>query len=161
MKKILFTLLMALVAMTITAKDWKTVVVTTNPQMHCENCENKIKGNLKFVKGIKDVQTSVAEQKVTIQYNEKQTNEEAILKAFKKFGYTATVVNCCSKAESGCAKAEGCPNAEQSACCKKAETGCPKAESGCSKAEAGCSKPEGACQKTESGCCGKCEKAQK
>ena len=27
------------------AKDIKTVVLTTNPQMHCENCEKKIKDN--------------------------------------------------------------------------------------------------------------------
>ena len=30
------------------AKDIKTVVLTTNPQMHCENCEKKIKDNIRF-----------------------------------------------------------------------------------------------------------------
>ena len=49
---------MMLVAMVTFAKDIKTVVFTTNPQMHCENCENKIKGNLRFEKGIKEITTS-------------------------------------------------------------------------------------------------------
>lgn len=30
-----------------------TLVVTTQPQMHCENCEKKIKSNIRFVKGTK------------------------------------------------------------------------------------------------------------
>ena len=28
-----------------------TLVVTTQPQMHCQNCEKKIKSNIRFVKG--------------------------------------------------------------------------------------------------------------
>lgn len=74
------------------AKDIKTVVFTTVPQMHCENCENKIKGNLRFEKGIKDIQTSVPDQKVTIQYDADKTNPEKIAKGFAKIGYEATVV---------------------------------------------------------------------
>ena len=35
------------------AKDIKTVVLTTTPQMHCANCEKKIKENIRFEKGIK------------------------------------------------------------------------------------------------------------
>ena len=31
------------------AKDIKTVVLTTNPQMHCNNCENKIKNNIRHL----------------------------------------------------------------------------------------------------------------
>uniref|UniRef100_UPI004026F15A hypothetical protein n=1 Tax=Prevotella sp. TaxID=59823 RepID=UPI004026F15A len=34
------------------AKDIKTVVFTTTPQMHCAACENKIKSNLRFEKGL-------------------------------------------------------------------------------------------------------------
>ena len=30
-----------------------TLVVTTTPEMHCEGCENKIKKNIRFVKGTK------------------------------------------------------------------------------------------------------------
>ena len=39
---------MMLTAMVTLAKDIKTVVFTTNPEMHCESCEKKIKGNLRF-----------------------------------------------------------------------------------------------------------------
>ena len=30
------------------AKDIKTVMLTTNPEMHCNNCEKKIKENIRF-----------------------------------------------------------------------------------------------------------------
>ena len=48
-----------MVAMIATAKDIKTVVFTTTPQMHCANCEAKIKGNLRFEKGVKAIKTDV------------------------------------------------------------------------------------------------------
>ena len=35
-----------------------TLVVTTQPQMHCQNCEKKIKSNIRFVKGTKKIATS-------------------------------------------------------------------------------------------------------
>ena len=93
---------------------------TTLPQMHCENCENKIKGNLRFEKGIKQITTSVPDQKVTIEYDADKTTPENIAKGFAKIGYKATVVT-------GEAKKKGC-----SGCSKKAEVkkeGC----GGCSK----------------------------
>ena len=40
------------------AKDIRTVVLTTAPQMHCENCENRIKSNIRFEKGIKEIVTA-------------------------------------------------------------------------------------------------------
>ena len=48
MKKILLMFTMMMVAMVGFAKDIKTVVFTTTPQMHCAACENKIKSNLRF-----------------------------------------------------------------------------------------------------------------
>ncbi len=74
------------------AKDIKTVVVTTSPQMHCENCEKKIKNNLRFEKGIKKIETNVEKQTVTINYDADKTSEEKVLKGFEKFGYTAKPV---------------------------------------------------------------------
>ena len=56
MKKVIFSSAMMLIALVAMAKDIKTVVVTTQPQMHCENCEKKIKGNLRFEKGVKEIQ---------------------------------------------------------------------------------------------------------
>ena len=64
-----------------------TLVVTTNPQMHCENCEKKIKSNIRFVKGTKNIDTSVKEQKVTIIYDSKKASYKDFVAAFKKIGY--------------------------------------------------------------------------
>lgn len=73
MKKILLMFVMIMVAMVGFAKDIKTVVFTTTPQMHCEACENKIKNNLRFEKGIKNIETSVPNQTVTVKYNADKT----------------------------------------------------------------------------------------
>ena len=72
-------------AQTQTATD--TLVVTTQPQMHCQNCEKKIKSNIRFVKGTKQISTSLEEQKVTIVYNSKKANYDDFVAAFKKIGY--------------------------------------------------------------------------
>ena len=74
------------------AKDIKTVVVTTNPQMHCESCENKIKGNLRFEKGVKQIECNIDKQRVTVTYDADKTNSEKIIQSFGKFGYKATEV---------------------------------------------------------------------
>ena len=42
-----------------------TLRVTTTPQMHCSGCENRIKQNIRFVKGVKKIETSVEKQTVT------------------------------------------------------------------------------------------------
>ena len=62
MKKILLLLIAALTMTMASAKDIKTVVLTTVPQMHCENCEKRIKENIRFEKGVKKIVTDV-EQK--------------------------------------------------------------------------------------------------
>lgn len=155
MKKIMTIMAMLVFAIGMFAKDIKTVVFTTLPQMHCENCENKIKGNLRFEKGIKEISTSVPEQKVTIQYDADKTNPEKIAKGFAKIGYEATVVTENAKKEGckGCAKkAEG----GNGGCCKQKATD-EKAE-GCCKQNTAEQKAEGCCkQKAEgekkAGCC--------
>lgn len=54
-------------------REIKTVVFTTTPQMHCAACENKIKNNLRFEKGIKNIEISVPNQTVTVKYNADKT----------------------------------------------------------------------------------------
>lgn len=92
MKKILLMFVMIMVAMVGFAKDIKTVVFTTTPQMHCEACENKIKNNLRFEKGIKSIETSVPNQTVTVKYNADKTTPEKLQKGFDKFGYKARIL---------------------------------------------------------------------
>lgn len=72
------------------AKDIKTFCVTTNPQMHCANCENKIKNNLRFEKGVKDIATDIPSQTVTVSYDGDKTNEANLTAAFGKIGYQVT-----------------------------------------------------------------------
>ena len=59
MKKLILLTAMLLTMTVGLAKDIKTLVVTTTPPMHCESCENKIKGNLRFEKGVKKIETSI------------------------------------------------------------------------------------------------------
>ena len=92
MKKVFILSAMMLTALVTLAKDIKTVVVTTNPEMHCENCENKIKGNLRFEKGIKNIITDLKTKTVTIEYDADKTNVQNIIKGFEKIKYEATEV---------------------------------------------------------------------
>ena len=79
MRKSLFAMLVMLMVSAVTfAKDIKTVVFTTTPQMHCENCENKIKNNLRFEKGVKEITTSVDNQTVTVKYDADKTTPDKI-----------------------------------------------------------------------------------
>ena len=86
------TLAIALMGVAAQAKDIKTVIFTTQPQMHCASCEKKIKGNLRYEKGVKRIDTSVEQQKVTVKYDADKTSAEKLQKAFKKFGYEARQV---------------------------------------------------------------------
>ncbi|WP_440433330.1 cation transporter [Prevotella sp.] len=88
MKKNLLVAFMLVVAGNTFAKTAAdTLVVTTQPQMHCQGCENKIKSNIRFVKGTKQISTSLEDQKVTIVYNSKKANYDDYVAAFKKIGY--------------------------------------------------------------------------
>ena len=88
MKKNLLAALMLVAAGNAFAKaPADTLVVTTQPQMHCQNCEKKIKSNIRFVKGTKKISTSVDEQKVTIVYDSKKADYNDFVAAFKKIGY--------------------------------------------------------------------------
>ena len=143
MKKIMTVTAMLVFAISMFAKDIKTVVFTTLPQMHCENCENKIKGNLRFEKGIKQITTSVPDQKVTIEYDADKTTPENIAKGFAKIGYKATVVTGEAK-KKGCSGCSKKADATKGSCSEKAEV----KKEGCG----GCSKKADA---TKGSCCKK------
>jgi copper chaperone CopZ len=92
MKKLFITLAAVALAANISAKDVKTLIVTTEPQMHCHNCENKIKNNIRFEKGVKKIDTNIDKQTVTIEYDAEKNTPESLMKAFGKFGYKAKEV---------------------------------------------------------------------
>ena len=90
MKKFVFLMVMSITSLAASAQKAQqadTLQVTTTPQMHCANCESKIKKNIRFVKGVKSIQTSVSEQKVTIVYQKEKATYEDFVKAFSEIGY--------------------------------------------------------------------------
>lgn len=93
MKKQIILTIMCLVALVGAAKDIQTLRVTTQPQMSCSNCENKIKKNMRFEKGIQQITTDLEGQVVTIVYDADKTDEDKIVEAFRKIKYEAIVLD--------------------------------------------------------------------
>ena len=107
MKKLILLLPMIMVALLGQAKDLKTLRVTTEPQMSFSNCENKIKKNIRFEKGVNQISTDLKGQVVTIEYDADKTDEDKIIQAFEKIKYKAVKVE------------EGCKETPTSEACSK------------------------------------------
>ena len=88
--KVLF--LLSAMALVCLAKDIKTVVFSTQPEMHCVNCEKRIKENIRFEKGIKTIRTDLRTKTVTIEYDADKTTVDNIIQGFKKINYDAAEV---------------------------------------------------------------------
>ena len=87
-KKMIATLVVALLSVTaVMAKDFRTVVFKV-AQMECANCERKVKNNIKFEKGLKNFTTDLKERTVTITYDA----VEKLKEGFRKFKYEAVVI---------------------------------------------------------------------
>lgn len=71
----------------------RVLIVTPTPEMHCESCENKIKSNMRFEKGVKKIETNLERQEVSITYDPKKNNVEGLRSAMKKIGYDTKVVS--------------------------------------------------------------------
>jgi len=82
-------------------KDIKTVVLKTQPEMHCTGCEKKIKDNIRFEKGIKSITTNLDNK-----------NVENIIAGFKKIKYEASEATPTPAGKKDCCggekKHEGC-----------------------------------------------------
>lgn len=76
---------------TIWAKDFRTVVFKVE-QMMCENCEKKVKDNIKFEKGLKKLTTDLKNKTATIIYDAEKTDVETLKAGFRKFKYEAVVI---------------------------------------------------------------------
>ena len=92
MKRLSFIIFALSFSVGLFAKDIKTVVLKTQPEMHCANCEKKIKENIRFEKGVKSIKTDLKTKTVTIEYDADKTNVQDIIKGFKKIKYEATEV---------------------------------------------------------------------
>lgn len=97
MKKFVYLIIISLVCLvtgsgTICAgsKEANSVVVyTLSPAPTCQNCVNKIKGNLRFEKGVKAIDVNLKEKNVKITYSPAATTPETLVNALNKIGYTA------------------------------------------------------------------------
>lgn len=74
------------------AKDIRTVVFTTRPEMHCQRCENRIKSNIRFEKGVKFIETDLKTKRVKVTFDADKTTVENIRKGFEKIHYQTTTV---------------------------------------------------------------------
>ena len=92
MKRLSFIIFALSFSVALFAKDIKTIVLKTQPEMHCTGCEKKIKDNIRFEKGVKSITTNLDDKTVTIEYDADKTNVKNIIEGFKKINYEASEV---------------------------------------------------------------------
>lgn len=73
------------------AKPKKTETVTFSVSIHCANCGKKIRENVSFEKGVKDLDVDVQGQTVKVTYDPRKTDVEKLRKAIERLGYSAAV----------------------------------------------------------------------
>ena len=66
------------------AKDIRVVIFKVS-QMHCENCEKKVKNNMRFEKGVKELSTELKNKTVSITYDAEKTDVKKLQAGFKKY----------------------------------------------------------------------------
>lgn len=98
MKKIIMLCLVAVIGFGVSDAmaqkkqvDLKTTVFQTD--VDCENCAKKVDNSIPYQKGVKEVKVDVSTQTVTVTYDTSKTNDEALVKAFKKVKVNAEVKN--------------------------------------------------------------------
>ena len=70
--------------------------VTYKVHLHCENCVKKVKENISFEKGVKDLHVCLEDQVVSIKYDASKTSEEKLKASLEKLGFEVS-----GKAEHG------------------------------------------------------------
>lgn len=102
MKKIIMICLMVVIGFGVSGAmaqkkqvELKTTVFQTD--VDCENCAKKVDNSIPYQKGVKEVKIDVSTQTVTVTYDVAKTNDEALLKAFKKVKVQAEVKEVASK----------------------------------------------------------------
>lgn len=91
------TLLLAVVAVLfsgvqLSAKELRKIVFKVE-QMECGNCENKVKKNISFEKGVKKLETDLKTRTVTVTYDAEKTDIQKLKDGFAKFKYEAKVIS--------------------------------------------------------------------
>ena len=95
-KIILTTVVFFLATSAISAQDKKGSVkeeqVVFSVNMHCQSCEQRIKKNIPYEKGVKDLKTNLDKNLVTIKYQPNITDKVKLKKSIEKLGYTCEEV---------------------------------------------------------------------
>ena len=61
--------------------------VTFVVDFDCENCAKKIRENVSFEKGVKDLKVTLENKTVALKYDAAKTSEETLKKSIEKLGY--------------------------------------------------------------------------
>ena len=81
---------------TVSAQDKKVnnkeLQVVFSVNMDCHSCEQKVKKNIPFEKGVKDVTTNLDKGLVTIKYQTGRTDKDKLKKSIEKLGFTCEEV---------------------------------------------------------------------
>ena len=93
MKKIIIAIaaIMALSFASVDASAQKKQLqeVTFSCNLHCNSCVNKVKENISFEKGVKDLKVSLDEQSIYVKFDPSKTSVEKLQNAIGKLGYDA------------------------------------------------------------------------
>jgi len=105
MKKIITALAIAFsAALVVNAAAKKTETVVFQTKLHCENCVKKVVENISYVKGVKDLDVSLKEQKITITFDPEKTDRSKLASEIKKLGYPANINSSNEKTPEKCTK---------------------------------------------------------
>lgn len=70
----------------------KDTEVAFSVAMHCENCAAKVKKQLAYTKGVKDVIVSLEKQEVIVKYRSDKTDTGKLITSLSEIGYEAKIV---------------------------------------------------------------------
>ena len=107
--KLFIVLLTFAFALNASAQSKETITIKTSAE--CDMCEKKIEKFVALEKGVKKADMNLATKEITVTYNPKKTNPEAIKKAINSIGYDADDMPANNKAYKKLEK-----------CCQKPET---------------------------------------
>lgn len=84
--------MLAAVSVCAAASKKKTAIVKYQSSIHCKSCADKVMNNIAFEKGVEDLEVSVKDQTITVEFNMAKTDTTKLSAAIKKLGYNAKVV---------------------------------------------------------------------
>ena len=92
MKKIWLFLVLIFSIVTSTYSENKTVKFSVEPPLVCQNCENKVKTNLRFEKGVKSINPSAKKGEIEVTFDDTKTDIIKLKEGFRKIGYEASLI---------------------------------------------------------------------